>query len=155
MSLLNRRVDTRLPAVIRVGFVNTYLQGREVLIPSGEYPSHHLWGVDCLPSQLFKVTIIPPTGSGRINRFARWLSQLTRFRFGDLDQELEIWKRRHELDIAYVGSANLFWLFLLRKLRLFQPKIVRWTYTPRRPFPWWTFREMNLPLFNQIGRAHV
>jgi glycosyltransferase involved in cell wall biosynthesis len=135
--------------VIRVGLINTYLQGREVLIPAGEYPAHHLWGVDHLPSDSFKVTIIPPSGSARINRLCRWITRVTRFRFGDLDQELEIWKRRREIDIAYVASGNLFWLLLLRTLGLFRPRIVRWVYIPRQHFPWWTLRELNLPLFNR------
>jgi hypothetical protein len=135
--------------MIRIALVNTYLDGREALIPSGEYPAHHLWGVDHLPSDSFKVTIIPPSGSARINRFCRWISRVTRFRFGDLDQELEIWKRRHEIDIAYVASGNLFWLLLLRSLGLFRPRIVRWVYIPRQRFPWWTLRELNLPLLNR------
>ena len=135
--------------VIRVGLINNYLQGREVLIPTGEYPAHHLWGADHLPLDSFRVTIIPPSGSARINRICRWISRVTRFRFGDLDQELEIWKRRREIDIAYVASGNLFWLLLFRALGLFRPRIVRWVYIPRKRFPWWTLRELNLPLFNR------
>jgi glycosyltransferase involved in cell wall biosynthesis len=138
-----------VPRVIRVGLVNTYLQGREVLIPTGHYPAHHLWGVDHLPPDLFEVTIIPPSGSSRINRFCQWISRATRFRFGDLDQELEIWKRRREIDIAYVASGNLFLLLFLRYLGIFRPRIVRWVYIPRKHFPWWTLRELNLPLFNR------
>jgi glycosyltransferase involved in cell wall biosynthesis len=139
----------RFTGVIRVGLINTYLQGREVLIPSGEYPAHHLWGVDHLPLDSFKVIIIPPSGTSPINSLCRWLSRVTRFRFGDLDQELEIWKRRRQIDIAYVASGNLFWLLLLRALGLFRPRIVRWVYIPRKRFPWWTLREINLPLFNR------
>jgi glycosyltransferase involved in cell wall biosynthesis len=135
--------------VIRVGLVNTYLQGREVLIPSGKYPAHHLWGADQLPDDTFSVSIIPPSGSGRINILCRWFSRVTRFRFGDLDQELEIWNRRRDIDIAYIASGNLFWLLLLRALGLFRPRIVRWVYTPRQSFPWWTLRQANLPLFNR------
>jgi glycosyltransferase involved in cell wall biosynthesis len=135
--------------LIRVALINTYLQGRESLIPLGEYPAHHLWGADQLPSDLFKVTIIPPSGTARINIFCRWMSRVTRYRFGDLDQELEIWKRRREIDIAYVANGNLFWLFVLRSLGLFRPQIVRWVYTPRQSFPWWTLRDLSLPLFNR------
>jgi len=135
--------------VIRVGFVNTYLQGREVLIPTGEYPAHHLWGVDHLPPESFDVQIIPPSGPSLFNRFGRALSSLTRYRFGDLDQEWEIWRSRHDIDILYVANADLFWLLLLRALRLFRPMIVRWVYVPRRRFAWWTLRELNLPLFNR------
>jgi glycosyltransferase involved in cell wall biosynthesis len=135
--------------LIRVALINTYLQGRESLIPLGEYPAHHLWGADQLPLNLFKVTIIPPSGTDPINRFCRWISRTTRYRFGDLDQELEIWRRRREIDIAYVANGNLFWLFLLRSLGLFKPRIVRWVYIPRKYFPWWTLRDLNLPLFNR------
>lgn len=135
--------------MIRVGFINTYLQAREVLIPSGEYPAHHLWGVDHLPAESFQVTVIPPNGNERMNRFGRWLSRVTRYRFGDLDQEWEIWKWRHSMDIAYVANGGLFGLLLLRALGLFRPKIVRWTYTPRMRFPWLTLRDLNLPMFNR------
>jgi glycosyltransferase involved in cell wall biosynthesis len=135
--------------MIKIALVNTYLQGREALIPAGEYPAHHLWGIDYLPSDSFKVTIIPSSGKTRTNNFYRWISRITRYRFGDLDQELEIWKRRREMDILYVASGNLFWLLLLRALGLFRPKIVRWVYIPRQHFPWWTLREMNLPLLNR------
>lgn len=137
------------PRLIRVGLINTYLQGREVLIPSGEYPAHHLWGVDHLPPESFKVSIVPPSGSTRINRLFQWISRVTRFRFGDLDQEWEVWRRRRDIDIAYVASGRLFWLHLLRALGIFQPRIVRWVYIPRKRFPWWTLRELNLPLFNR------
>ncbi|MFM7244193.1 MAG: glycosyltransferase [Planctomycetaceae bacterium] len=134
---------------IRVGLVNTYLQGRQDLIQSGHYPGHHLWGVDFLPGEEFDVKIIPPSGNGLFSSVARYLNRLTRHRFGDLDQELEIWKRREEIDIAYVAAGGLFGLLLLRSLGLFRPRIVRWTYVPRRRFPWWTFRELNPPLFNR------
>ncbi|MFN9645268.1 MAG: glycosyltransferase family 4 protein [Cyanobacteriota bacterium] len=135
--------------IIRVGLVNTYLQGRQNLIQSGQYPGHHLWGVDYLPRAEFDVQIISPSGNGLFNSFARCFNRLTRHRFGDLDQELEIWKRRNEIDIVYVATGGLFWLFLLRSLGFFRPLIVRWTYVPRRRFPWWTFRELNLSLFNR------
>lgn len=123
--------------------MNTYLQGRESLIPSGEYPAHHLWGVDHLPAGTHSVSIIPPSGSGLINRVGRWLSRLTRHRFGDLDQEWEIWKRRREMDIVYVANGGLFLLCILRRIGIFRPKVVRWTYTPRMRFPWWTLRELS------------
>ena len=76
--------------IIRVGLINTYLQGREVLISSGEYPAHHLWGVDLLPPDSVHDTIIPHSGSASINRFCSWITKITRLRFGDLDQELEV-----------------------------------------------------------------
>jgi hypothetical protein len=135
--------------VIRVALVNTYLQGREVLVPSGEYPAHHLWGVDHLPSDRFQVTVIPPSGAGIVNRFGRWISRLARYRFGDLDQEWEIWKRRHDMDVAYVANGGLFVLLILRSLGLFRPRLVRWVYVPRREFPWWTLRELSFPLLNR------
>lgn len=135
--------------MIRVAFINTYLQGREALIPSGEYPAHHLWGADHLSADAFEMTIIPPSGNQWMNRFGRWFSRVTRFRFGDLDQEWEIWRRRHTMDIAYVAHGGLFWLLLMRALGLFHPKIVQWTYTPRMRFPWWTLRDLNLPVFNR------
>jgi glycosyltransferase involved in cell wall biosynthesis len=144
-----RKVVRTTSKKIKVGLINTYLQGREVLIPVGEYPAHHLWGADHLPADSFSVTIIPPSGSTQVNRFCRWISRVTRYRFGDLDQELEIWRRRGEIDIAYVASGHLFWLLLLRSLGLFRPKIVRWVYVPRMHFPWWTLRDLNLPLFNR------
>jgi glycosyltransferase involved in cell wall biosynthesis len=134
---------------IRVGLVNTYLQGRQNLVQSAEYPGHHLWGVDTLDREQFDVQIVPPSGRGRLNTVARFFNRLTRHRFGDLDQELEVWKLRNEIDVAYVASGALFWLLLLRALGLFRPRIVRWIYVPLRQFPWWTLRELNLPIFNR------
>lgn len=135
--------------MIRVALINTYLQGRQTLIPCGEYPAHHLWGVDHLPEGQFEVIIIPHSGTGLANRAGRWLSRLTRMRFGDLDQEWEIWKKRREMDIVYVANGGIFMLLILRALGLFRPKIVRWTYTPRMQFPWWTLRDINLPVVNK------
>lgn len=132
-SIIQTPVAT-VARLIRIALVNTYLQVREVLIPSCEYPAHHLWGADHLPSESFEVIIIPPSGSARINRFCRWLSRITRFCFGDLDQELEIWKRWQKMDIAYVASRNMFFLLLLRALGLFRPRIVRWVYAPPTAF---------------------
>jgi glycosyltransferase involved in cell wall biosynthesis len=105
--------------------------------------------VDHLPEDKFHVTIIPPSGSGLINRIGRWLSRVTHYRFGDLDQEWEIWKRRRDMDIAYVGNGRLFLIYILRSLGLFEPRIVRWTYTPRMRFRWWTLRDLNLPVVNR------
>ena len=73
-------------SVIRVGLINTYLEGRESQIPLGEYPAHHLWGVDHLAADKFKFVIIPHSGDGLLSRAARSFSLLTRYRFGDLDQ---------------------------------------------------------------------
>ncbi|MFN9548525.1 MAG: glycosyltransferase [Cyanobacteriota bacterium] len=142
-------LSSTAPVKIRVGLINTYLQGREVLIPTGDYPAHHLWGVDQLSNDRFEIIVIPPSGSSIVNRFARLMTRMMRFRFGDLDQEIEIWKRRDQIDIAYVANGNLFWLFLLHVLGFFRPKIVRWVYVPRPRFPWWSLRELNLPIFNR------
>ena len=128
---------------IRVGLVNTYMQGRESLIPTGEYPSHHLWGADQLNKKRFSLVIIPTSGHRLVSRIAKWLSHSLRYRFGDLDQEIEIWKRRNEIDIVYVADGNLFWLYLLHIVNVFRPKIVRWMYIPPRAYPWWKLREIN------------
>jgi glycosyltransferase involved in cell wall biosynthesis len=135
--------------VLRVALINTYLQGREVLVSAGGYPAHHLWGVDHLPSEKFQVVIVASSGEGFVNCVGRWFSRVTRYRFGDLDQEWEIWKRRKDMDIAYVANGNLFLVLILRTLGLFKPRIVRWTYTPRTRFPWWTLRDLNLGWVNR------
>ena len=135
-------------AKIRIGLVNTYMQGREVLIPSGEYPSHHLWGADKLTANKFSLVIIPPAGTRFHNRIAKFLTNITRTRFGDLDQEIEIWRRRKEIDIVYVANGALFWLILLHLLGIFHPKIVRWCYIPRKSFAWWNLRDISSrPIF--------
>jgi glycosyltransferase involved in cell wall biosynthesis len=136
-------------SVIRVGLINTYLEGRESQIPLGEYPAHHLWGVDHLAADKFKFVIIPHSGDGLLSRAARSFSLLTRYRFGDLDQEWQIWKNRNKIDIAYVAHGNIFVLLLLHALGIYRPLIVRWKYTPIIKFPWWTLRELDLPLFNR------
>ena len=128
---------------IRVGLVNTYMQGRETQIPSGHYPSHHLWGADKLNQDRFQLLIVPPSGRKKINRLAKYFTSVLRSRFGDLDQEIEIWRVRKKIDILYVADGNLFWIPLLHIAGLFRPRIVRWAYIPRLLFPWWKFRNIN------------
>lgn len=130
--------------MVRIGLVNFYLEGRERLMATGEYPSHHLWGADHVPKEKFRVTIIPGAGTGIVNRVGRWLSRVTGYRFGDLDQEWEIWKRRSEIDIVYVAAGFLFFLYILRALRFFRPSIVAWAYTPRTRSPSWTLRNFRV-----------
>ena len=136
-------------SLIRVGLINTYLEGRESQIPLGEYPAHHLWGVDHLSADKFKFVIIPHSGMDSVSRFARSFSLLTRYRFGDLDQEWQIWKNRHKIDIAYVAYGNIFVLLLLHMLGIYSPIIVRWKYTPIIRCPWWTLRGLDLKLFSR------
>lgn len=132
---------------IRVGLVNTYMQGRETLISSGEYPSHHLWGADHLDSERFSLIIIPTSGVGSINRLGKWLSLLCQYRFGDIDQEIEIWKRRNDIDLLYVADGNLFWIMLLHIAKVFRPKIVRWRYVPPIAYPWWKLLDISFSRF--------
>jgi len=129
--------------LIRVGLVNSYMQGRELLISSGGYPSHHLWGADKLNKDQFSFIIIPPRRFPKAHPIANWFTKLTQSRFGDLNQEIEIWKLRNDIDIVYVASASIFWLLFLHILGVFRPKIVRWTYIPPLASVWWKFQYIS------------
>jgi glycosyltransferase involved in cell wall biosynthesis len=138
-----QKINTDLQPKLHVGLVNTYIQGRHNMISKGLYPSHHLWGADMLNSDEYNLKIVPHKGNTSLNILAKLVSSFLRHRFGDLDQELEVWRMRNEIDILYVADGNLFFILILHLIGLYRPKIVRWRYTPRKTFEWWKFRELS------------
>lgn len=115
----------------RICFVNSYLNGRETDCDQGLYPRHHLWGADSLEAHGYDVKIVPSGSAEPIYRFAREIGRLTRFRFGNPEQELRILGLLRGADAIYVvTSTDIFWLAGLRALKLITAKLVVWRYTP-------------------------
>jgi glycosyltransferase involved in cell wall biosynthesis len=87
---------------VRVLFTHTYSMSEvRALVEAGRYPRQHLWGADALERVGHDVEYGPFGHNARLAR----LTRLTRGKFGYLDEERAIARRRP--DVVYSGDQNL------------------------------------------------
>lgn len=125
---------------MRILFTNNYaLDEIESACASGEWPRHHLWGLDALRNDGHEVVTLPR----RECRLLRRASRATRFQLGDLAKEAPVlpFVRRNEIDLivcAEMGSMRA--LGLTRALRLLKRPLVGILHPapPRSPPARWS-----------------
>jgi glycosyltransferase involved in cell wall biosynthesis len=122
---------------IRVLVVATHLHGREHEAAAGRLPINHLWGVEYLRAAGDEVVIVPARGDDFASRLLRTLTRWTRGRIGDLELELQLFRRLRDGDIVYVVAGVIFWHVLARALGLLRLPIVESRHVPPAAGPTW------------------
>ena len=124
---------------------------REAEIEKGLYPDSHYWGKAGMLAAGWDVEHLKTRDGKLITRFGQWLTKLTRDRLGGFHAELKLICRTRNVDIIYSFGLHLFFVTLLRKLRLIRAKVVIWVFREPAPTPWWQFRNLDLSRWNLSG----
>ncbi|MBG29605.1 MAG: hypothetical protein CMI31_06340 [Opitutae bacterium] len=130
-----------MPAIFNTLVVHRYLEGRLSEIESGSYPKHHLWGLEAFEG---KTELAKTKGNSIVLLLGKCLKKIAKGRFGDTEAELAIIVRRNQPDLIYVASGHLFFIPILRRLRIIKAKLVTWVFRKPPKSPWWKLQNLHL-----------
>jgi len=126
---------------LRVAVVNCYLEGRETVCEQNAYPRSHLWGADYLAREGAEVRYMYPR-AGWLSRLVLKMTDAIKGRLGNLDFDVEMFRRAPEFDIIYAANARLLLCQLARALGLLRQPLIYWTYLPPDNTPLWKLRDL-------------
>lgn len=137
----------------RVLFTNNYpMDLARAGAQRGISPRHHLWGSDALEASGMLVDYIPGDGAGMLRRATR----LTGRRFGDLDVQLSVFRRRRTATAVYAANeGDLRLLAALRRGGLLKlPLFVLFHHLPNpRQGVWIRGVDVALCLSNRVSQG--
>jgi glycosyltransferase involved in cell wall biosynthesis len=128
---------------MKIAYVHPDAEGREKEVAEHLYPKNQLWGADLLQAFGHEVQIIPTKCSTIVTKFGELLNKLTGKRLSDFHIELQVLFQSRGVELVYAPSGHLLLLPLLRRLGLFQPKIVTWFFRLPDCKKWWSLRTLR------------
>ena len=113
---------------------------------NGKYPKSHLWGYPLGIGQ--NIHFLNPLSKNKLIIFLCNLYQIiTRNRFGDLIIEYSLLNKIHDYEKIYCVSGKLFWIPILKKLKLIDNKLAILIYRIPEPSPFWKLHNLHLSTF--------
>jgi glycosyltransferase involved in cell wall biosynthesis len=78
-----------------------------------------------------------------ILRVARWITNISGGRCGDLAADLLVLRQARSVDIVYVAGGQLLLTPLAIRCGILKVRLVAWIYKPSAPFSWKSFRGLT------------
>jgi glycosyltransferase involved in cell wall biosynthesis len=130
----------------KIAWIHIDIKDRVGELQKKLYPKSHLWGFPLAHKQDIHV-LNPLIDKWWLHKLSNFYDFFTKSRFGNIIIELSLITQIKNFASIYCVSGKLFWIPILKKLRIIDTKLIILIYRIPKPSPYWKLHNLHLSTF--------